>query len=56
MLQKIIFQINAVLIDFLYIIDSRKKIIKVSMKIWNSITVVNTDYNDKRFLRSKSVY
>ncbi len=50
-------QINAVLLNFLFICESWKiKCITVSTKILCSTTVFNIDNNQKCFLRSKSAY
>ncbi len=57
MLQKIISQINAALLNFLFICESWKiKYITVSTKILCSTTVFNIDNNQKCFLSSKSAY
>ncbi len=52
-----LFQINAVLLNFLFICESWKiKCITVSTKISCSTTVFNIDNNQKCFLSSKSAY
>ncbi len=57
MLQKILFKINAVLLNFLFIKESWKiKCITVSTKTFSSTTVFNIDNNQKCFLSSKSAY
>ncbi len=57
MLQKFLFQINAVLLNFLFIKVSWKiKCITVYTKTWGSTTVFNIDNNLKYFLSSKSAY
>ncbi len=53
----LLFQIKAVLLNFLFICESWKiKCITGSTKILGSITVFNTDNNQKLFLSSKSAY
>ncbi len=53
MLQKLLFQINAVFLNFLFICESWKiKCITVSAKILCSTTVFNIDNNQKCFLSS----
>ncbi len=54
MLQVILFQIGAVVLNFLFIKESWK--ILLNHKILRSTTVFNIDNNQKCFLSSKSVY
>ncbi len=55
--KRFLFQINAVLLNFLFICESWKiKSITVSTKILCSTTVSNIDNNQKYFLSSKSAY
>ncbi len=55
--KRFLFQINAVLLNFIFICESWKiKYITVSTKILCSTTVFNIDNNQKCFLSSKSAY
>ncbi len=50
----ILFKINAVLLNFLFIKNQLKKCITISTKIFSNITVYNIDNNKKCFLSDKS--
>jgi len=55
--KRFIFQINVVLLNFLFIIESCKKCIMFHTKILSSTTVFIIDDNNKKcFLSSKSAY
>ncbi len=55
--KRFLFQINAELLNFLFIKESWKiKSSMVSTKTWSSRTVFNIDNNQKCFLSSKSAY